>query len=504
MTLKDEEKLEKIKEHVRKIEYLRYTNNSLLYWDKISKMPPKGIGFRSEVMSFLAGEIHKLSQDKELIGLVNYFMGKDSEDLDIETNSMIRSIKRNYEYTSRIPVGEYRDYIHLITGAEEVWSVCKKNNDFDTIAPYLEKIVGHFQKFAEYWGYEDEPYDALLSYYEEGVTVKVVDSMFNELRDFIVELLKKIQKSKVKIKKDIFEGNFNKEMQSKMTNDILDKIGFDFEAGRLDESVHPTILANSNKDVRILTCYHENDFRPAFTTALHEGAQALYEQGISSDLYGTLLAEASSMGILEAIASFYENIIGKSKAFWDCYYPTMQGYFPSLKEIACQDFVKSINSVESSFIRMDADELTYNLHIIIRYEIEKDLINGKLKVKDVPNVWNQKYKDYLGIEPPSDSLGVLQDVHWFSGYWGYFPSYVLGNLYAAQIYQTLKNEKPDYDEILASGDWKEITEWLKEKIFVHGAIYNPQELIYLVTDENLKAEYFIDYLNEKYKTIYEI
>ncbi|WZL73216.1 carboxypeptidase M32 [Clostridiaceae bacterium 35-E11] len=504
MILSDEEKLQKIKEHVKKIEYLRYTNNSLLYWDKISQMPPKGIGFRSEVMAFIAGEIHRLSQDQEFIDLVNYFKEKNPEDLDIKTNSMIRRINRNYEYTSKIPVEEYREYIHLIAGAEEVWEVCKKNNDFDTIAPYLEKIVNHFQQFAEYWGYEDEPYDALLSYYEAGVTVKIVDHMFTELRDCIVELLKKIQKSKVKIKKDVFKGNFDKEMQAKMMRDILNRIGFDFEAGRLDESVHPTILANSNRDVRILTSYHENDFRPAFTTALHEGGQALYEQGISADLYGTLLAESSSMGILEAIARFYENIFGKSQAFWDSYYPIMQGYFPSLKKVSCEDFLKALNSVESSFIRMDADELTYNLHIIIRYEIEKDLMNGKLSVKEIPSVWNQKYKDYLGIEPPSDCLGVLQDVHWFSGYWGYFPIYVLGNFYAAQIYEILKKEKPEYDQIIASGSWKEINEWFKEKIFVHGAIYNPQELIYLVTDENLKAEYFINYLNEKYRRIYEI
>lgn len=504
MTFNDEEKIEKIKEHVRKIEYLRYTNNNLLYWDKISKMPPKGIDFRIEVMSYLAGELHKLSEDKEFLDLVNYFEEKDSEELDIEICSMIRKIKRNYDYVSKIPVDEYKDYIRLITGAEEVWSICKRENDFETIEPYLEKIVNHIRNFAEYWGYEDEPYDAFLDYYETGVTVKTVDTMFVELRDFIVELLKKIKSSDVKIKKDIFKGDFNKDEQSKMTIDILNRIGFDFEAGRVDEGEHPTILTNSNKDVRIITSYDEKDFRPAFTTALHEGGQALYEQGISSDLYGTLLAESSSMVFLEAIARFYENIFGKSKEFWNFYYPIMQDYFPSLKNISLDSFYKAINSVEPSFVRMDADELTYNLHIIIRYEIEKDLINGKLRVKDIPNVWNKKYKDYLGIQPPDNSLGVLQDVHWFSGYFGYFPSYVLGNFYAAQIYLTLKREIQNYEEIIKSGDWKEINEWLKEKIYNHGAIYNSQELIYLVTDENLKSEYFINYLKDKYKAVYDL
>lgn len=504
MDLSDERKLQKIKEHIKKIEYLRFTNNNLLYWDKISQMPKKGIDFRSEVMSYLAGEIHKLSNDKKFLELVSHFLAKDPEDLDIITSSMIRKIKRNHDFISNIPSKEYRDYIYLITEAEGIWSNCKKNNDFEAIIPYLEKIVKHFQNLAEYWGYEEEPYDAYFSFYEAGVTTKAADEMFLQLRDFIVPLLKKIKKSKVKINRDIFSGHFDKETQSQMTMDILNRIGFDFEAGRVDEGEHPTILPNSNKDVRIITNYNEKDFRPAFTTALHGGGQALYEQGISSDLYGTFLAEPSSMVILEAIARFYENILGKSKEFWDFYFPVIQDYFPSLKSVEKIDFYKALNSTEYSYIRMDADELTYNLHIIIRYEIEKDLVNNKLKVKDIPDAWNKKYKEYLGIVPPNHGLGVLQDVHWFSGYFGYFPNYILGNIYAAQIYSTLKRERPDYKELLSSGNWDKISEWFKEKIFIHGAIYNPHELIYLVTDEKPKVDYFINYLDEKYRFIYEI
>lgn len=498
MNLNDEKKLLKIKEHIKKIEYLRFTNNNLLYWDKISKMPKKGINFRSEVMSFLAGEIHKLSEDKEFIKLVSYFASKDPEEVDIVTNSMIRKIKKNYEIINRIPSKEYRDYIYLITEAEEMWLVCKKNNDFDTMIPYLEKVVDHFKNFAEYWGYEDEPYDALFSYYETGVTTKMADEMFAQLKDFIVGLLNEKKTSKASGKEGIFNGHFDKNTQSQMTIDILNRIGFDFEAGRVDEGEHPTILPNSNKDVRIITNYNEEDFRPAFTTALHVGGQALYEQGINSDLYGTFLAEPSSMVILEAIARFYENIFGRSKEYWDFYYPIMQDYFPFLRSVSKKKFLDSFNHIDCSFIRMDADELTYNLHIIIRYEIEKNLINNKLKVKDIPQVWNEMYKEYLGIEPPSHSLGVLQDVHWFSGYFGYFPNYILGNLYAAQIYYALKREKPDYNELVSSGNWDKIYEWLKEKIFNYGSIYSPEELIYLVTDEKLKVEYFINYLDEKY------
>lgn len=504
MDLNDEKKLDKIKEHVKKIEYLRYTNRNLLYWDTITNMPSKGIEFRSEVMAFLAGEIYKLSEDREFVELVNYFGKKDVGELDITTSSMIRKIKKNYEYINRIPKDEYKDYAYLITETEEIWGVCKKDNDFETIVPYLEKVVDHFKNFAEYWGYEENPYDAILSFYESGTTVKKLDSMFEQLKYSILVLLKDIETSKVKIGEDILKGTFNKETQSKMTIDILNKIGFDFEAGRVDEGRYPTILSNYNKDVRIITSYNEDDFMSAFTTALHAGGQALYEQGISSELYGTLLAEPSSMVILEAIARFYENILGKDKNFWEFYFPVLKEYFPQFKSISKENFVNAINSVKPSFIRVDSDEITYNIHIIIRYEIEKDLINNKLEVKDIPNAWNQKFRDYLAIDPPNNSLGLLQDVHWFSGYLGYFPSYIVGNFYAAQIYNKLKIDKPDYENLIASGKWKEIHEWFEKNIFRHGAIYSPEELIYLVTDENLKADYFIEYLEEKYKEIYEI
>ncbi len=500
----DEMKIQKIKEHIKKIEYYKFLNNGLLYWDKITKMPSKGIRYRSETMSFIAGEIHKFSQDKEFIDLVSDIGSNNIDELDIITNSMIRKIKRNYENINKIPENEYKNYIYLIAETELVWSNCKKNNDFNTIVPYLEKVVDYFRSFAEYWGYEEEPYDAFFSFYETGLNSKIVDDMLITLRNYIVDLLKRIKKSKVIIDKEVFNGHFDKDIQNTMVTDILKRIGFDFEAGRLDEGEHPTILPNYNKDVRIIIKYDETDFRPAFTSALHEGSQALYEQGISSDLYGTFLAEPSSMVMLEAVARFFENFFGKSEEFWDLYYPIIKDYFPLLKNVSKKSFFEAINSVETTYIRMDADELTYNLHVIIRYEIEKDLFNNKIEVKDIPEIWNEKYRNYLGIEPPSHSLGALQDVHWFSGYFGYFPNYILGNFSAAQIFNKLKSDFPNYNDIVAGGEWIKISEWFKEKIFIHGSIYNSQELIYLVTDEKLNAQYFINYLDEKYRKIYDI
>lgn len=500
----DEKKIKRIKDHVKKIEYLRSTSNNLLYWDKVTNMPAKGIEYRAEVMSFFAGEIHRLSEDREFIELVEYFAGKDSEELDIRTLAMIRKIRKNHEYINRIPVDEYKDYINLIARAEDIWSSRDKPNDFEVIKPYLEKIIIHMRNFANYWGYEDDPYDAMLAYYETGVTVKDADAMFAELKEFTIDMLNSIRKSENKVDNSLFNGFFPKEKQREMSVDILKRTGFDFDAGRLDEGTHPTILVNSSSDVRIITSYNEHDFRPALTTALHEGGQALYEQGINPELRGMLLAESPSLVILEAIAGLYENILGRSQEFWKFYYPKLQNCFPSLEGVSEEGFYRAINAVEPSFVRMDADELTYNIHIIIRYEIEKDLINGKLKVEDIPEEWNQKYQEYLGICPPDDRLGVLQDVHWFSGYFGYFPSYVVGSIYAAQIHRTLKRELIDYENVVEEGRWIEIKTWLEENVFTHGSIYSAQELIYLVTDENLKSEYYIDYLRKKYSEIYGI
>lgn len=504
MDVKDQKKLDTLRSYIRKIEYLRYTNNALLYWDRLTNMPRKGLAFRSEVMSFIAGEIHQISLNSEMLELAKYFEGKDPEELSIETNAMIRKIMRNHYYTSRVPVDEYTNYINILAEAEDVWVKARENNDFGILVPCLEKIVKHFQNLAEYWGYEDEPYDALLSFYEEGIGTRLVDEMFMSIKTFIIGFLKDIQSRPSIAADDVFKGKYPKEQQQMMLKDILERIGFDFEAGRLDEGVHPTILANSNSDVRIIASYQGDDFRPAYTTAFHEGGQGLYEQGVGSNLYGMFLAESSSMAMLEAVANFYENILGKSKDLLECYYPKLQSFFPQLAEVSCQDFYNAINKVSPTLIRMDADELTYNLHIIIRYEIERDLINGNISVRDLPEIWNQKYRDYLGIEPSNYAEGILQDIHWFSGYWGYFPIYMLGNLYSTQILNTLSSDMPHFQENIREGNWKEIRDWFGEKIFLHGATYSSQELIYLITDENLKPDYFIEYLTTKYREIYQL
>jgi carboxypeptidase Taq len=281
-------------------------------------------------------------------------------------------------------------------------------------------------------------------------------------------------------------------------------MGFDFEAGRLDESVHPFTINFNNKDVRITTHYDELDFRSALFGTIHEGGHAIYEQDIADELTGTLLDTGVSMGIHESQSRYYENILGRSKEFWKFFFPEAKSRFSQFNGISFEEFYKGINKVEPSLVRIEADELTYSLHIIIRYELEKALINGEIEVRDLPELWNAKYKEYLGIEPNNDAEGVLQDVHWSGGSFGYFPSYALGNLYGAQFLSKMLKDMPDYYADIEDGKLDKIHKWLNENIHKHGAVYKPADLVKMVTGEELSSKYFIEYLNKKYCEIYDL
>lgn len=495
-------KLMELKELVRKIEYLKYTLNSLVYWDKITNMPEKGLEYRSQVMAYLSGELYKLFSDKKLRSCVSYFEGR--KDNEKYVDSMVKRIKRNYSYVSSIPVKEYTQYITLIANAERQWEEAKRAKDFNKFAPYLEKIVDSFKAFAEYWGYEENPYDALISYYEEGVTVKQIDSLAEELKLFVIELLSKIKGSGIYIEDNFFDIYIEKEQQKRLSEELLKNIGFDFSAGRLDEGMHPTTLASSPNDVRIITTYNDNDIRVGLFNTLHEGGKGIYEQTINSDLMGTMLAEVSSFGLEEGQARIYENIIGRSKGFWTSFYKTLQEICPQMSELSEDKFFKGINKVQPSLIRNDADELTYILHIIIRYEIEKDLINNKIKVSELPRVWNDKYKEYLGVEPKGDDEGVLQDIHWAAGYFGYFPSYFLANLTSAQFVAAMERQIGSVNELLSEGKLDLIHKWMADNVHSHGAIYSPTELIEKATGEKLESKYFVNYLQNKYFEVYQL
>jgi carboxypeptidase Taq len=391
----------------------------------------------------------------------------------------------------------------LTSQAESIWEEAREKSDFAMFQPYLEKIVATNIEFVELWGYEGNRYNTLLDMYEPGITVEKLDQVFGALRERAVPLLQAIQASPNQPDRSFLEQQFDKEKQKEFSLFILKQMHYDFEAGRLDETVHPFATGLNPGDVRITTRYILNEVTASLFGTIHEGGHALYEQNISQDLIGTNLCSGTSLGIHESQSRFWENVVGRSREFWSRYYNDLQARYPGqLNEVKEEDFYRAINHIHPSLIRVEADELTYNLHIMVRYEIEKELINGTIQVSELPAVWNAKYKEYLGIVPPNDAQGVLQDVHWAGGAFGYFPSYSLGNMYAAQITNTMKKQLPNFDALIAEGNLEPIKTYLSDKIYQYGKLLTPTEVIVQVTGEELNPEYLMNYLEEKYKKIY--
>jgi len=498
----NKERINEFKDYLREIEYLQSTIG-ILSWDSMVYMPKLGIEYRSEMLGYLSSELYKLSTSDKIKAYIDFFDNLDN--IDDITRTMLKNVKKNYERTKKIPKDEYRDFTIAASNSQAAWEEAKEKSDFSIFAPHLKSIVEYKRKFIDYLGYEDNKYDTLLDEYEPGITTKKLDQVFSQLRDAIVELLRKIKLAGYVPDTEFFKGEFPKENQKEFSEFVLEKMGYDFkEKGRIDESMHPFTINFGNKDVRITTNYSESDFRSALFSCIHEGGHGIYEQNIDDNLKGTLLATGASMGIHESQSRFYENLIGKSEEFWKYFYKEAKARFKAFAEVDFIEFYKGINLVEPSLIRTEADELTYSLHIIIRYEIEKQLVNGEIEVEDLPSIWREKYLKYLGIEPKNDAEGVLQDMHWSDGSFGYFPSYALGNLYGAQFLNKMKKDIPNLYEQISNGNLIEILKWLKDNIHKFGLIYEPEDIIKRVTGEELNAKYFIEYLEEKFKKIYSL
>lgn len=494
-------KMQEFKEYISRLEYLRSTI-AVLSWDASVNMPKKSVPYRGEVLGYLSGEEYKLETSDKMKEFIDYFSA--AGELDDVSKAMLRTVKKQYDMYKKVPEEKYTEYNMLISNAQSVWEDAKNKSDYSMFKPYLKKIIEYNKEFADCLSSSENKYDTLLDIYEPGITVEKLDEVFGELRDAIVELLRKIEKSGVKVNDSFFRKKFPEDRQEAIGRFALDKMGFDFDAGRLDTYMHPFTTNFNNKDVRITTFYRDDDVRSSIFSCIHEGGHAIYEQDVPDELQHTLVGMGASMGIHESQSRFYENIVGRSKAFCKFFYPEMLKTFPELKGISFEDFYKAMNIVEPSLVRTEADELTYSLHIIIRYEIEKAFMSGKVTVDELPELWNKKYKEYLGIEPENDAEGILQDVHWAGGMIGYFPSYALGNIYGAQFLHKMVNDVPDIFDKVENGDLDSVHQWLKENIHKYGAVYEPQELIKKVTGEELNAKYFIQYLNNKYSEIYNL
>lgn len=495
-----EEKINEVKEYLKKYDKLNQAI-ALIYWDMRTNMPEKAGEIRGEVLQYLSEESFKmLTSDKVKTFIDDLSLYKDK--MNRLQYRMLEELERNYNETKKIPQNKYVEFVGLCSNSELAWEKAKEASDFEIFKPYLEKVVQYIQEFIEYWGYKKDKYDTLLDKYEIGLTTEKLDKIFEELKIGIIEILNNIKRSKKKINRDFLYGHFDAEKQKQLSFDVLEKIGFDLKAGRLDVSVHPFTTNFGNKDVRLTTNYHEDEFTSALFSTIHEAGHGIYEQNVSDDLEGTGLQTGASMAIHESQSRFYENILGRSREFCSYLLPIAKEYFEDFNKVSLEEFYEAMNYVEPSLIRTEADELTYGLHIIIRYEIEKELINGRIKVNDLKELWNKKYKEYLGVEPKNDTEGILQDMHWSDGSFGYFPSYALGNLYGAQFLNTLIKEKPNMFNDLKEGNFTEINKWLKDKIHKNGALYTPNEIIKNITGEELNPKYFIKYLKNKYYNIY--
>lgn len=469
-------------------------------------MPSKGVEGRSKQSAFLSELYHDKLISKEL-GRAIRDLEDHSEKLSRLDKALLRNLSHDYKKAVKIPSELVKEIAETASKGQNVWEKAKRESNFKMFAPYLKKMVDLQIQVCEKVGYKKSPYDVLLDDYEEGMTEEQLDKLFPKLRDETIKLLEKIKEARKKVKKQKINLKVPIEKQKEMSRVVLEKLGYDFEAGRQDEAEHPfTMDIVIPDDIRLTVHYYKSDFTRVISNAMHEGGHALYSQGIDKKrLNAKGLDDWISFGIHESQSRMWENIVGRSKNFWSYIIPRFRKIYPNfLKGVRMNDFLLLLNEVKPSLIRIYADEVTYNLHIILRYEIEKGLIKKKIKVKDLPEIWNSKMKEYLGIKPKKDSEGVLQDVHWSVGSLGYFPTYTLGNIYAAQFWNVLKKDIKNVEERISKGDFKCVLDWLREKIHRHGHIYTADELCKKVTGKGLEVQALVDYLNEKYGEQYMI
>ncbi|WP_042473691.1 carboxypeptidase M32 [Bacillus ndiopicus] len=492
------------------VDYVKKMQNygealSVIYWDMRTGAPKKGLEQRAEVVGTLSAELFAL-QTADALGEMLAALEAKQNELDFVTKRLFEEVKKGYDESKKIPAAEYKEYVILQSKAENAWEEAKAKSDFSLFLPHLKGIVEYQKKFIGYWGIKNgSAYNTLLDKYEPEMTTDILDKVFGELRETIVPLVKAIQASPNKPDTSMLFKHFPKEGQRAASLELLEKLGYDFEAGRLDETVHPFMIGLNSGDIRVTTKYDENDFRSAVFGTIHECGHALYEQNIDPKLMGLPLATGASMGIHESQSLFYENFVGRNVDFWKRHFEVLQKNSPAqFGDVAVDDFLAAINFVEPSLIRIEADELTYPLHIMIRYEIERELFNGDLQVEDLPQVWNDKYEEYLGVRPANDAQGVLQDTHWSGGSFGYFPSYALGYMYAAQWKHAMDKDIPNFDELCGKGELLPIREWLTDKVHQYGALKKPFELLNEATGEGLNAKYLADYLKEKYTKLYQL
>ena len=475
-----------------------YGIGSLLQWDNLVYMPKGNAQYRGEQLAYIEGLMHKMITSKKMGKLLK--KAEESKNVNIIDKAILRETRKEYDEETKVPQELVEKLAKARVKGYQTWVKAKKNNDFKSFIDILNELIIFKKERANYINLNIDPYNVMLDHYEPDYTMNDYDRLFKTLKPELIKLAKSIPENK----QDILKLDYDTNKQFNFTKDILKGFDFNFHLGRQDLTIHPFTIHSSPTDTRITTKCVKNWLYISIFGTIHECGHALYMMNINKELHNTILYEGASYGFHEAQAKLLENIVGKSKDFWIYWYPKLKFHFrKNLKNFSLDDFYLAINAIKSSLIRIEADEITYNLHIILRYEIEKGLMNGSIDVSELPDVWSNKMDYYLDIIPPNDTNGVLQDVHWSEGLFGYFPTYVLGNLYASQIWNKILNKNPYIRESIGVGNYIDLFNFLKENVYQYGRIYKPSDLIEKATGEKLNSKYFVDYLKEKFYSIYK-
>ena len=485
--------------------------SAVLHWDQETYMPEAAVQDRAEQLALLSGLMHdRITQPQigEELGALGVKFEQDSVPRVPETfqgieRAFLRELARQYRRNSRIPRRVVTELTKQTAIGQRVWVEARRDADFSKFSGQLAVILALVREVSSCLGFEDHPYDPLLDEFEPWMKTADVGEVFAGLREGLKKLLDKIRGSGKTVETEYLRRNYEIEKQKSFGLEVLEALGYDFRRGRLDESAHPFTTTLGSSDVRITTRYDSRFFPSGIFGTIHECGHGLYELGFDPTVRGTLLAEGASLGLHESQSRMMENMIGRSLAFWTHFYPELKKLFPdSLADVDLLRFYEGVNRVTPSFIRVEADEVTYNLHILLRFELEKQLVSGDLAVDDLPAAWNAKMEELLDLKPPDDAKGVLQDIHWSGGMFGYFPTYALGNLYAAQFFTALSREVADWPKQVEGGHFQVILDWLKTNIHKHARVYSAQELCTRVTGESLNPRYLLEYLEEKFGDIY--
>jgi carboxypeptidase Taq len=478
----------------------------LLGWDQQTNMPRGGAQARAMQLATLSRLAHERLVG-DAVGAALEAAESEVEGLDEDSDEvrLVRKVRRDFDKARKVPADWVGEFSRVTALAHEAWEKARAEADFSRFQPHLEKIVGLRRDYVEFFAPYEHVYDPLLDDFEPGMKTGEVRAVFSQLRAEQVPLIQEIVERGNPVDDSSVHQHFDEQKQWDFGVEVAKAIGYDFERGRQDKSVHPFTTGFGTGDVRITTRFDTEFLNTALFGTMHESGHAMYEQGVNPEYERTPLGNGASLAVHESQSRMWENLVGRSKPFWGYFYPRLKEVFPEqLGEVDLQTFYRAINKVEPSFIRVEADEATYNLHIMVRFELEMAMMEGGLAVADLPEAWNQKFEDFLGLVPPDDAEGVLQDIHWSGGMIGYFPTYALGNLIACQLWERIEEDIPDLRSSIEKGQFDVLLGWLRQNVHKYGAKYKPMELLTKVTGSGLTAEPYLRYLRAKFQEIYEL